>query len=249
MPTLRSTPPLAALVLLACAPLSAQSAQEDFAREAQILEQDLDGVFGARERAQTAVQELRNLNSQLAALIGDLDAPVAEMRRLESRIAIALDDAYQSLQAAARARSLVYDQMDRLAALAAEMEEIPPEPISEDNPEGLWEFRMEPIGVHALVELRFMRGGVNVSLVAVGSYRSSNGNRGTLRGSFSNSRMELEVMDARKGKVADLSGTVGLNGRLEGTWSAVHSGLSEARAYGGTFTGRRVASASEVTLD
>lgn len=249
MRTLRFIATLVALLLPANTALRAQSAPEEFARQAEILEQDLEGVAAARERARAAVEELRSLNARLAELIGDLDAPVSEMRRLERRIATALDYAYQSLQASARARASVYDQMDRLALLARQMEERPPEPISEDNPQGLWEFRLEPIGVHALVDLEFQQGGVNMALVAVGTYRSSNGNRGTLRGTFANSRMELEVLDSRQGKVAYLSGSVGLNGSLQGTWRATAPGLNQERGSGGTFSGHRVAAESDVSLD
>ncbi len=171
------------------------------------------------------------------------------MRRLEGRIATALDRAYQSLQATARSRSQLYDQMEYLAELARGLEQRAPAPISEDNPAGLWRLRLEPIGVLALVELEFQQGGLNRALVAVGTYRSSNGSRGTLRGSFANGRMALEAIDSRRGKVADLSGVVGIDGRLEGTWRAVASGLDSPPAAGGTFAGHRVASESEVSLD
>lgn len=249
MRTLRFVLSIAALAFATGAALRAQPSAEEFARQAEILEQDLDGVVAARERARVAVDELRALNNQLAELLGDFDAPVSEMRRLEGRIATALDNAYQSLQASARARNQVYDQMEFLSELAGQMEPAAaPEPIDADNPEGLWELRLEPIGVRALVELRFQRGGVNNSLIAIGTYRGSNGGSGTLRGTFAGSRMELEVMDERRGKVAEMSGVVGLDGRLEGTWRAIQSGLGESRPAGGTFAGNRTAS-SEVSFD
>lgn len=249
MSNLRRLPTLAAALLLTTTPLLAQSAQEEFVRQSEVLERDLDQYLSARERERAAVEELRGLNVQLNQLFGDMGAPVSEMRRMEGRVAVSLDRAYRSLQETARARSLIYDQMDHLAALALVMEERAPAPIDQDNPEGLWEFRLDPIGVSALVELEFQTGGINSGLVMVGTYRSSNGNTGTLRGSFANGRMGLEVMDQRQGKVADLNGSVGFQGRLEGTWRSIRTGLESDRPSGGTWTGRRLASASEASLD
>jgi hypothetical protein len=249
MRILRLAPTLALALLIPATAVVAQDAQEEFLRQSEILEQDLDRYVAARERERDAVDDLRELNVQLNRLFGDMSAPVSEMRRQESRVATSLDRAYQSLQETARARALIYDQMDRLAELAGQIEERPPEPIDQDNPVGIWEFRLDPIGVSALVELEFQTGGVNSGLVMVGTYRSSNGNRGTLRGSFANGQMGLEVMDSRQGKVADMNGSVGFQGRLEGTWQAVRTGLGPDRPSGGTWTGRRVASASEVSLD
>jgi len=249
MSILRVIPTLAVAVLLSATTIFGQAAQEEFIRQSEILEQDLDRYVAARERERNAVQELRDLNSRLNTLFGDMSAPVSEMRRLETRIATALDRAHGSQQETARSRGLIYDQMDQLAELARQIEERPPAPIDEDNPQGLWEFRLEPIGVSALIELEFQTGGINSGLVMVGTYRSSNGTRGTLRGSFSNGRMGLEVMDERLGKVADLNGAVGFQGRLEGTWRAIRTGLGPDRPSGGTWSGRRVASASDVSLD
>jgi hypothetical protein len=250
MRRLRLLETFAAIALLTAASLEAQDAQAEFVRQSEILEQDLDQYIAARERQTAAVDELRSLNTQLNRLFGDMSAPVSEMRRLESQVAASLDRAYQSLRETARARGLIYDQMDRLAVLATQIEERPPDPIDADNPQGFWEFRLEPIGISALVELKFQGGGVNNYVVMVGSYRSSNGNRGTLRGTFANGRMELEVMDRQQGRVATMNGQIGFQGRVEGTWAAVQSGLNPSdRASAGTFTARRVHDESDVSFD
>jgi len=235
-------------LLLTASALHAQDAYDEFMRQSEILEQDLDDYVRAREREREAVREVRELNAQLSDLLADPNAPVSEMRRLEARIATATDRAYRSLQETARARTPIYDQMDRLATLARQVEEVAPAPINEENPQGYWEFRFAPIGIHALVDLSFQISGVNEGYVAVGTYRSSTGRRGNLQGTFVGDRLALDVLDSREGRVATLSGRVGFEGRVQGTWKAIRSGLTDLPS-GGTWTGRRVASASAVKLD
>lgn len=248
MRTSRALLAAATTLLLTTSALVAQGAHDEFMRQSEILEQDLDAYVAARAREREAVSEVRDLNAQLTRLLEDPNAPVSEMRRVESRIATATDRAYRSLQETARARAPIYDQMDRLAALARQVEDVAPAPINSDNPQGYWEFRFEPIGVHALVDLSFQMSGLNQGNTAVGTYRSSTGRRGDLRGTFVANRLELEIVDSREGQIATLFGTVGPEGRVQGTWKAIRSGLNDVTSNG-SWTGRRVASPSDVDLD
>ncbi len=82
-----------------------------------------------------------------------------------------------------------------------------------------------------------------------GTYRNSNGHRGTLRGWFRANTLMLEVIDSRRGKVATLEGKVESSGRLSGTWAAVRVDLTPDQSQAGTWTAHRVSSESEVELD
>lgn len=248
MRAIRVLPAVVTALLLGTSVLPAQDAYDEFMRQSEILEQDLDSYVAAREREQEAVRELRDLNTQLSNLLADPNASVSEMRRVESRIATATDRAYRSLQETARARAPIYDQMDRLAALARQVRDDEPAPINEDNPQGLWEFRFEPIGIHALVDLSFQMSGLNQGYTAIGTYRSSSGRHGDLRGTYVGDRLELQIVDSREGQVATMFGRVGFEGDVQGTWKAVRSGLIDLPSNG-SWTGRRVASASEVDLN
>lgn len=239
---------VATALLLTASTLVAQDAYDEFMRQSEILEQDLGGYLRAREREREAVREVRELNAQLAEMFADPNTPVSEMRRLESRIASSTDRAYRSLQETARARAPIYDQMERLATLAGQVRDDEPAPINEDNPQGLWEFSFEPIGIHALVDLSFQPSGLNQGYTAIGTYRNSNGRHGDLRGTFVGDRLELQVVDSREGQIATMFGRVGFEGDVQGTWKAVRSGLIDVPSNG-SWTGRRVASASEVDLD
>ncbi len=61
--------------------------------------------------------------------------------------------------------------------------------------------------------------------------------------------VELEAMDSRRGKVANLDGTVESSGRLRGTWTAVQTGLTPGGPQAGAWTAHRVSAESEVELD
>ena len=66
--------------LLLTSELPAQDAAHDeFLRQAQILEQDLDAYVAARARERDAVREVRDLNAQLTDMLADPNAPVSSL--------------------------------------------------------------------------------------------------------------------------------------------------------------------------
>jgi hypothetical protein len=229
----------------------AQDIESDYVMESRLLESELERYLEARERERQAISEVRAVAAQLDEAMANPNTPVSEMRRLEVRLTAARDTAVRRLKETSGARERMYDRMDTLADLGTQMEQQQPEPVQENErgPNGLWKFRFRGVDVHALVDLSFQPGGVDRSFIAVGDYRTSNGHRGTVRGSFRANRLELEVMDSRRGKVAYLDGTVSSDGRLQGSWQAVESGLDPSRPMGGAWTAQRVSADTELELD
>jgi hypothetical protein len=247
------TPVLVILLLpqLVLGVAAAADLESDYVLESRLLENEFERYLEARERETQAIQDVRRIAGQLDDVLADPNSSVAEMRELEAAFTAARETAYLRLKETAAARERMYERMERLAELARGIERREPEPLAdtERSPDGLWEFRFQGVDIYALVDLTFEQSGLERNWTAVGRYRTSNGHRGTVRGLFSGNRMELEVMDSRRGKVATLDGTVESAGRLRGMWAAVRTGLTPDRPEAGTWTAHRVSSESEVQLD
>jgi len=233
------------------APAYAQGAAQEYATEARLLEADLDRYLEARQRESEAINRVRDLARQVDDALADPNAPVSELRTLEASFAAGRESAFARLQDTSAARLRMYDRMDRLARLAQQMEKQTPAPVAAEDagPDGPWQFNFESLGIYALVDMEFTVSGFDRSFVVSGPYRTSNGHQGTVQGTFSSNRFTLEVLDSRRGKVAVLDGAVSGQGRLQGTWQAVITGLGGDRPQGGAWSGHRVASASEVSFD
>ena len=230
---------------------AAADLETEYVLESRLLENELDRYVETRERESEAIREVRRIAGQLDDVLGNPNSSVAEMRELEAMLAVARETAYLRLNETAAARGRMYERMERLAEVARGMERREPEPVreTEDGPNGLWEFRLQGIEVYALVDLSFEVSGLEGGWTVVGTYRNSNGHRGTLRGLFRANRLELEAMDSRRGKVANLDGLVEAGGRLQGTWRAVQMEMTPEGPQAGTWTAHRVSSESEVFLD
>jgi len=232
-------------------PALAQNPTEEYTTESRLLEADLDRYLEARQRESEAIRQVRDLALQVDDALADPNAPLAELRTLEATFAARREAAFSRLQESAEARLRMYDRMDRLETLARQLEETAPQPVAADErgPDGLWQLSFESLGIYALVDLRFTVSGFERSFLVSGPYRTSNGHQGTLSGTFSSHRLTLEALDSRRGKVAVLDGIVGADGRLQGTWQAVVTGLGEDRPEGGTWSGHRVSSTAEAGFD
>jgi hypothetical protein len=241
---------LAAATAIAPA-LTAADLESEYVLEARLLESELERYLETRERETQAVQEVRRISGQLDEVLASPNSSVAEMRQLEAMFTAARETAYLRLKETAAVRERMYERMERLAEIARGMERREPEPLrdAERSPDGLWEFRFQGIEIYALVDLTFEASGLDRGWTALGTYRNSNGHRGTLRGLFRESRLELEAMDSRRGKVATLDGTIEPGGRLRGTWTAVRVDLDAEGPQAGTWTAHRVSSESDVSLD
>lgn len=253
MPTRRWILWCSVLVAVGPIPAWAQNLESDYVVESRLLEEDLERYLEARERERQAITEVTGIATELDATLADPNAPVAEMRRLEGMFEAARKTTFQRLDETAEARNRMYDRMDRLAELGTAMEAQQPEAVREaeadTGPNGLWKFTFRRVELHALVDMSFQASGLDRAWIATGDYRTSNGHRGTVRGNFRASRLELEAIDSRRGVVARLDGIVSPDGTLKGTWEAIESGLDPTRPQGGSWTAQRVSSDSELELD
>jgi hypothetical protein len=231
----------------------AQNLESDYVMESRLLENELERYLEARDREREAIGRVRQVAAELDETLADPNAPVTEMRRLDVILESARETAILRLEETADARARMYERMDKLAQLGSEMESMQPEPVREaeadTGPNGLWKFHFHRVDVHALVDLSFQVGGLDRTWMVVGTYRTSNGHRGNVRGNFRANRLELEVVDSRRGAIAYLDGLVSSSGTLKGTWQAIESGLDPDRPEGGAWTAQRVASDSELELD
>lgn len=243
---------LTALVAVALASsLAAIDLETEYVLESRLLESELERYVEKRQRETQAIQEVRRIAGELDAVLADPNAAIAQMRALEARLGVARETAYLRLTETAGVRQRMYERMERLAEVARSMKtrESQTVKIDESGPKGLWKFRLQGIEVFALVNLDFEESALAGDWPVSGTYRNSNGHRGTLRGWFRSNALMLEVIDSRRGKVATLEGTAASGGRLSGTWTAVRVDMTPDQSQAGTWTAHRVSSEAEVSLD
>jgi hypothetical protein len=168
------------------------------------------------------VDELLADAAELERAYGDPDATAAELRALEDRYEAALGAAYRQAKATIANRRRVYDQMEKLAALGRRIEAERRAVLDAPMPGGLWRFEISGAGLVGIMELEVNGGAVS------GSYRLSNGGRGTVSGSYGGGLLELTRFDAGSGRDAVLRANVDERaGTLEGEWVRFELGAGQ----------------------
>jgi len=191
-------------------PLEAQDMRTEFTVEARLLDRDFELYAEARQRESEAIGTFRSLAARVDATLLDPNSALSTLRDLEARLSAARETAYLRSQETGAARLRIYERMERLVQLARAMERNDPSSLAAtDGPSGLWQIDLEAIEASGLMKL------VVEGQLVTGSYRLSNGNRGSVSGTWSGGRLNLEVIHAELGRV----------GRLEGELDAARAGL------------------------
>lgn len=226
MPHLLTALLVAALAVLSlAAPGMAEDVRVDFNVESQLLERDLELYSQARQRESEAIRAFRGLTEELDATLVDPNAALSTLRELEARLSVARETAYLRSKETGDARRRIYDRMERLVQLAQAVERSDPATLAEGGgPSGLWQIELAPLDVYGLMKL------VVEGQLVTGSYRMSNGNRGSLRGTWTGGRLELEVIHFEQGPVGSLEGELRDTATLSGRWDAMELGAGQAAA-------------------
>lgn len=206
--------------------LAAQDSRSDFALESRLLDQELRYYADARKRENEAIQEFRTLADRVSAELLDPNAALPTLRDLEARLSLARESAYLRSKESGEARIRIYERMERLTELAQAVETNNPSSLAgSDGPSGLWQIDLEPIKAYGLMKLD-----VQGQLVT-GSYRLSNGNRGSLKGTWTGDGLVLDVIHSERGLVGTLEGELDRSrDELQGRWNAMELGAGEPAA-------------------
>jgi hypothetical protein len=233
------------LMLLLVAPPVARAtepadAAREFEAEAARLEAANDATQEAWQVQDGLVRDLLDEAKVLEMTYADPDATAAELRAIEARYEAALGAAYRQARATIASRKRVYDQMDKLAELGRRVEAERRAIFEAPLPGGLWRLEIPGSDLVGIMQLEAEGGSVR------GTYRLSNGARGTVSGSYSGaSHLELTRSDSAGGRDAAFSGNIDIeSGVLEGTW--VRFELASGQPGSGTFIATRVSDESEL---
>lgn len=225
--------PLLLFPTLAAPAETAASLQSSFSVEAGLLDEEIATYGRARGREKRAVADLQRLNAELDELIEDPNASLSHFTRLEEEVGVAIEEACTRAKQSAAARQRMYDRMRRLSGLVQEYE------MTEERRQarsggiaGTWRIEAQPIDLYGVFELEAE------NLVVTGTYRMSNGNQGAMRGTLVGDRLELDMIDSRKGAVATVKGVLDtVKGEIRGKWFAFD--LSAGRPSSGDWTANK----------
>ncbi len=216
--------------------------EASFVVEARLLDADLARYARARVQEGEARRRLEAEERTLDAALEDQAVPVEELRRAEERLAAARETAYARSREVAELRRQLYGRMERLEELGSQIErQRNRELVETARLDGLWRLEISPDSEFGLANLR--QRGTEVS----GTYRLSNGDQGSLRGTLVERRIVLERVDARRGFDATLDGEFDQEtGEITGQWTAVD--VTGGRPGGGTWSARKLSPAEEEGL-
>jgi hypothetical protein len=197
-------------------------AARQFEAEAARLEAANDATQEAWRTQDTLVQDLLADAADLERAYGDPDATAAELRALEDRYEAALGAAYRQAKTTIANRRRVYDQMEKLAALGRRIEAERRAVLDAPMPGGLWRFEILGANLVGILQLEVEGGSVS------GTYRLSNGARGTVTGNYGGGQLELTRFHAGSGRDAVLRAEVDeRTGTLEGEWVRFELGAGQ----------------------
>ena len=218
-----------------------ESLKTEFTIESRLLDRDITEYGTARSRQREAVARLQRIGNDLDATLTDPNASLDALRGLEGDFSVALESACARARETGEIRKRLYQRMSRLAELAREIERQRGRGLIDlDTPlDGLWQIESQPIDVYGLMNLK--QDGTLVS----GTYRMSNGNQGSVRGTFSGDRLRLEVIEAELGKVGEIEGSLDIEaGEISGRWQAMD--LTGGRPAAGRWSATKVSSEDEL---
>ncbi len=130
-------------------------------------------------------------------------------------------------------RRQLYETMKRLSEMARQLERLGIGPAKAGGIGGSWHVEASPNDVQGVMELK-QKG----SLIS-GAYRLSNGNHGSVVGTFAGRRLEVQMIDSERGVVGSIRGDLDPDsGEVYGTWQA--RDLAGGRPTAGHWTARRL---------
>lgn len=184
--------------------------------EKRLLESKLREFQQAHEADLAASRAATEAVQALRSALGDLSVPVQRLRQLESQLAVARGVADRRAAEATRLRHDIYDRMERLSELEAELDSGGVEEW------GTYSLYFGPDEGAGTLTLRSESGRIE------GTYRMETGRRGTVRGSLQGRRLQLERYDSQRGRDRTLEAVVeGNRNSIRGTWVATELASGE----------------------
>lgn len=208
--------PLSLSPALAVPAEPAANLESAFSIEAGLLDEEIATYGRARARERRAIADLQRLNEQLDELTADPNASLSSFTLLEEEVGVAIEEACARTKESAAARQRMYERMRRLSGIVQEYE------TNEERRQarsggiaGVWRVEAQPIDLYGVFELDAE------NLLVTGTYRMSNGNQGSMRGTLVGSNLELEMIDSSQGAVATIKGVLDtVKGEIRGRWFA-----------------------------
>jgi hypothetical protein len=205
------------LILLATAASSTEVLdvlETSLALETRLLESELARYSQVRGREMRAVRELQRLSRRADQELSNRERPYERLRELETQLAAARERAYSATSEAAELRRHLYARMERLAELQEQIEQERKKTLDEFSYlSGFWRIEILPQEDFGLLLLE-----VEGTLVT-GTYRLSDGSKGSIQGTVADNRLDLERIDSRTGSDSTLRGEFDLEtGELHGSW-------------------------------
>ena len=201
--------------LLAPIPAAATTLEElkaEWLEEATRLERWQDHYGRAAEAQEASFDELDAARRAVDGALASPEVSIEELRRLEARLTRARDEALDLAEEAADIRDEIYGILESLAELGDRVEraragDLPAGP----GVGGLWRAEWDSSGDFGIVRLE------TKGHLVTGTYRLTNGNAGTLKGTSTGDRIRLDVIDSVDGLVGDVD--LRLDGRqARGQW-------------------------------
>ena len=214
-----------------------------FLLEAKMLEADSDRYTEAREREVAAWGILSRLNASMDELLADPQISPDRVRQHDFDLSASLESAIARARDSAAHRRQIILRMERLFELGAEFERQRDRALVKTSDlEGFWRVELTSYPALGLLEFRFD------GTLVTGTYRFSNGDSGSLRGTYANHFLKLERIEASRGFDGTMEGQHDPEtGWIQGTWqSALQSG-EEARY--GDWTAQKLSPLDRETLD
>jgi hypothetical protein len=233
------------LILLATAASSTEVLEvleTNLALETRLLESELARYSQVREQEMRAVRELQRLSRRADQELANRDRSVERLRELETQLRAARERAHSATSEAAELRRHLYGRMERLAELAEQIEQERRKTIDDfSHLSGFWRIEILPQEDFGLLLLE-----VEGTLVT-GTYRLSDGSRGSIQGTVAATGLDLERIDSRTGSDSTLKGNFDPEtGGLYGSWHA--KDLSAGAPVSGDWTARKLPPAEQGDL-
>jgi hypothetical protein len=210
------------LLLTACLLPPAVSAspvddlREEWLSEVGRLERAIERYADIAAEQTEAFAGLETARLAVDDAIANPETKAAELRELENRLTRVRDAAVRQADAASEARRRIYEALELVEDLGARIEDSRRDTqqlVSDSGVAGLWAIEWEGEAGYGLVRLETKANFV------LGTYRLSNGNAGTLKGTATGRNLELEVIHSIDGTVGNVRIVLDSDGSAgDGDW-------------------------------
>lgn len=185
-----------------------------FVEEIRRLEVDIDEYTGVRQTELEAMEELAKASELLDIKLGDPSVSPARLRQLEQQVETARRYAFERSKESSEERKLLYQHMERADDLLAAIERGGVDIVATGaGITGTWSVNVPEHDVTGVMSL------YHEGALVRGSFLMSTGARGSLRGTFSGNRLDLELIDSALGRVGSSRGMLDPeSGEISGAW-------------------------------